>query len=872
MGKELAKLYDPKEFEDRIYKYWNDNGCFRAEIDREKKPYTIVIPPPNITGQLHMGHALDETLQDILIRWKRMSGYSALWLPGTDHAAIATEAKIVEAMRKEGVSKEDLGREGFMERAWAWKEKYGGRIVEQLKKLGSSCDWSRERFTMDEGCSKAVKEAFVNYYEKGLIYRGERIINWCPHCRTSLSDAEVEYEDQAGHFWHLRYQLADGSGYLELATTRPETLLGDTAVAVNPNDERYKHLVGKMLILPIVHREIPIVADEYVEMDFGTGVVKITPAHDPNDFEVGLRHNLPVINVMTDDAKITEDYPAYAGMDRYEARKAIVTDLEKEGALVKIEDYSHNVGTCYRCGTTVEPKVSTQWFVKMKPLAGPAISAVKNGETKFVPERFEKIYFHWLENIRDWCISRQIWWGHQIPAFYCDECGEMTVTKENSAACPKCGKKMRQDPDTLDTWFSSALWPFSTLGWPEKTEDFDYFYPTNTLVTGYDIIPFWVMRMMFSGLEYTGQVPFDTVLIHGLVRDEQGRKMSKSLGNGIDPLEVIDKYGADALRFMLANGNSPGNDMRYIDEKVKSARNFANKLWNASRFIMMNLPDGFKNEGLPENLNLEDKWVISKFNTLAKEVNENLDKFELGVAVSKLYDFIWDVYCDWYIELTKPRIQEGGETKNTAQAVLVWVMEGMLKLLHPFMPYITEEIWQVLTNESGPIMISQFPQYDEKLSFINEEDDFGKIIEAIKAVRARRTEMNVPPSVKAKIFIETQNKSLFEKCSVFFEKLASASEIEVSEKYEIEDAVTAVTDSARLFIPMNELVDKDKELARLEKEKTKVQKDIDFLGGKLSNEGFLAKAPEKLIEAEKAKLARAEEKMAKIVQSMAALK
>ncbi len=819
-----------------------------------------------------MGHALDETLQDILIRWKRMSGYSALWLPGTDHAAIATEAKIVEAMRKDGVSKEDLGREGFMERAWAWKEKYGGRIVEQLKKLGSSCDWSRERFTMDEGCSKAVKEAFVNYYEKGLIYRGERIINWCPHCRTSLSDAEVEYEDQAGHFWHLRYQLADGSGYLELATTRPETLLGDTAVAVNPNDERYKHLVGKMLILPIVHREIPIVADEYVEMDFGTGVVKITPAHDPNDFEVGLRHNLPVINVMTDDAKITEDYPAYAGMDRYEARKAIVADLEKEGALVKIEDYSHNVGTCYRCGTTVEPKVSTQWFVKMKPLAGPAISAVKNGETKFVPERFEKIYFHWLENIRDWCISRQIWWGHQIPAFYCDECGEMTVTKENSAACPKCGKKMRQDPDTLDTWFSSALWPFSTLGWPDKTEDFDYFYPTNTLVTGYDIIPFWVMRMMFSGLEYTGQVPFDTVLIHGLVRDEQGRKMSKSLGNGIDPLEVIDKYGADALRFMLANGNSPGNDMRYIDEKVKSARNFANKLWNASRFIMMNLPDGFKNEGLPENLNLEDKWVISKFNTLAKEVNENLDKFELGVAVSKLYDFIWDVYCDWYIELTKPRIQEGGETKNTAQAVLVWVMEGMLKLLHPFMPYITEEIWQVLTNESGPIMISQFPQYDEKLSFINEEDDFGKIIEAIKAVRARRTEMNVPPSVKAKIFIETQNKSLFEKCSVFFEKLASASEIEVSEKYEIEDAVTAVTDSARLFIPMNELVDKDKELARLEKEKTKVQKDIDFLGGKLSNEGFLAKAPEKLIEAEKAKLARAEEKMAKIVQSMAALK
>ncbi|MGN0621122.1 MAG: valine--tRNA ligase [Porcipelethomonas sp.] len=872
MGKELAKLYDPKEFEDRIYKYWNDSGCFRAEIDSKKKPYTIVIPPPNITGQLHMGHALDETLQDILIRWKRMSGYSTLWLPGTDHAAIATEAKIVEAMRKEGVTKEDLGREGFMERAWAWKEKFGGRIVEQLKKLGSSCDWSRERFTMDEGCSKAVKEAFVNYYEKGLIYRGERIINWCPHCRTSLSDAEVEYEDQAGHFWHLRYALADGSGYLELATTRPETLLGDTAVAVNPNDERYKHLVGKMLILPIVHREIPIVADEYVEMDFGTGVVKITPAHDPNDFEVGQRHDLPVINVMTDDAKITDDYPAYAGMDRYEARKAIVADLEKEGALVKIEDYSHNVGTCYRCGTTVEPRVSTQWFVKMKPLAGPAIEAVKKGETKFVPERFEKIYFHWLENIRDWCISRQIWWGHQIPAFYCDDCGEMVVTKENEAFCPKCGKKMRQDPDTLDTWFSSALWPFSTLGWPDKTEDFEYFYPTNTLVTGYDIIPFWVMRMMFSALEYTGQVPFDTVLIHGLVRDEQGRKMSKSLGNGIDPLEVIDKYGADALRFMLANGNSPGNDMRYIDEKVKAARNFANKLWNASRFIMMNLPDGFELKGLPESLALEDKWIISKFNTLAKEVNENLEKFELGIAVSKLYDFIWDVYCDWYIELTKPRIQAGGETKETAQAVLVWVMEGMLKLLHPFMPYITEEIWQVLTNESGPIMVSEFPQYDESLSFAKEEEDFGKIIDAIKAVRARRTEMNVPPSVKAKIFIETQDRELFTGCSVFFEKLASASGIEVAEKYDIEDAVTAVTDTARLFIPLNELVDREKELARLEKEKAKVQKDIDFLSGKLSNEGFLAKAPEKLIEAEKAKLAKAEEKMAKIEQSMAAMK
>ncbi len=870
MRKELSKLYEPKEVEDKIYDYWTKKECFKAKVDKTKKPYTIVIPPPNITGQLHMGHALDNTLQDILIRFKRMSGYSALWIPGTDHASIATEAKIVEAMREEGITKDDIGRDGFLERAWEWKEKYGGRIIEQLKKLGSSCDWSRERFTMDEGCNKAVKEVFIKLYDKGLIYRGERIINWCPHCLTSISDAEVEFEDQSGYFWHLRYPLADGSGYLDLATTRPETLLGDTAVAVNPNDERYKDMIGKTVILPIVHREIPIVADDYVEMDFGTGVVKITPAHDPNDFEVGARHNLPIMNVMTEDAKITADYPKYAGMDRYDARKAIVSDLETEGALVKIEEHGHNVGTCYRCSTTVEPRVSKQWFVKMETLAEPAIKAVKDSTTKFVPERFDKIYFHWLENIKDWCISRQLWWGHRIPAFYCD-CGEMIVTKEHEATCAKCGKAMRQDPDTLDTWFSSALWPFSTLGWPDKTEDLDYFYPTSTLVTGYDIIFFWVVRMMFSGLEHMGEVPFDTVLIHGLVRDSQGRKMSKSLGNGIDPLEIIDLYGADALRFMLATGNSPGNDMRFMEEKVKSSRNFANKLWNASRFIMMNLSDDFEIKGLPEKLHIEDKWIISKFNKLAGEVNENLDKFELGVAVSKLYDFIWNIYCDWYIELTKPRIMAGGETKETAQAVLVWVMQGMLKLLHPFMPFITEEIWQVLTNEESPIMLEEFPVYDDKMDYAESEESFEKIIDSIKAVRNRRTEMNVPPSVKAKVFIETKDVELFKSCVVFFEKLAFASSVEVAEIINIEDAVTAVTDSARAFIPLDELVDKEKELARLNKEKADVQKDIDFLSGKLGNEGFLAKAPEKLVEVEKAKLAKAEERMQKLLQSIEAM-
>ena len=872
MKRELDKLYSPSDFEDRIYKMWVDENCFHAVRDPEKTPYTIVIPPPNITGQLHMGHALDNTLQDILIRWKRMSGYCALWVPGTDHASIATEAKIVEAMRKEGVTKDDLGRDGFLKRAWAWKEQYGGRIVSQLKKLGSSCDWERERFTLDEGCSKAVKDVFVNYYNKGLIYRGERIINWCPHCRTSISNAEVEYEDQAGHFWHLRYPLKDGSGYVELATTRPETLLGDTAVAVNPKDERYKDIVGKTLILPLVGREIPVVADSYVDMEFGTGVVKITPAHDPNDFEVGKRHDLPVLNVLTEDAKIVDDYPDYAGMDRYEARKKIVEDLEKGGYLVEVEDHEHNVGTCYRCGTTVEPRVSLQWFVKMDELAKPAIKAVEDGDIKFVPDRFEKNYLNWMNDIRDWCISRQLWWGHRIPAFYCDDCGEMVVSKESEVCCPKCGKPMRQDPDTLDTWFSSALWPFSTLGWPDDTEDLKYFYPTSTLVTGYDIIPFWVSRMIVAGMENMKEKPFDTVLIHGLVRDEQGRKMSKSLGNGIDPLEVIDKYGADALRFMLATGNAPGNDMRYSDDKVKASRNFANKLWNAARFIMMNLPDGFTADALPARMNIEDKWIVSKFNTLAKEIDENLTNFDLGVAVAKLYDFIWDVYCDWYIELTKPRIAAGGDTAAAAQTVLVWVMKGMLKLLHPFMPYITEEIWQTLTDGASILMLEKYPVYDESLNFSAEEIDFGKIIAAIKAVRNIRSEMNVVPSVKAKLYIETAQPEVFANGVMFFERLASASEVEILEKADVKDAVTAVTDAARIFIPLSDIVDTEKERARLDKEKKKVQKDIDFLSGKLNNQGFLAKAPEQLIAAQKEKLAKAQEKMAKIEESLAALK
>ncbi len=870
MAKDLAKQYDPKDVEDRIYKFWLDGKYFHAKCDPDKKPYTIVIPPPNITGQLHMGHALDNTLQDILIRYRRMQGYDALWLPGTDHASIATEAKIVEAMRKEGITKEDIGREGFLKRAWEWKEKFGGRIIEQLKKMGSSCDWDRERFTMDEGCSKAVKEVFVNLYNKGLIYRGERIVNWCPHCLTSISDAEVEYEDQAGHFWHLRYPFKDGSGYLELATTRPETMLGDTAVAVNPNDERYKDIVGKTLILPIVHREIPVIADDYVEMDFGTGCVKITPAHDPNDFEVGLRHNLEVIDTFTDDAHIKPEWGKYAGMDRMEARKAIVEDLEKEGAIVKIEDYSHNVGVCYRCHSSIEPKVSKQWFVKMEPLAKPAIDCVKNGEVKFVPERFDKTYYHWMENIKDWCISRQLWWGHRIPAWYCDECGEVVVSKETPTVCPKCGcNHLTQDPDTLDTWFSSALWPFSTLGWPDKTPELAHYFPTSTLVTGYDIIFFWVARMIFSSVENMHERPFDTVFIHGIVRDAQGRKMSKSLGNGIDPLIVIDEYGADALRFTLATGNSPGNDMRFSDEKVGASRNFANKLWNAARFILMNLGEDEKAPHIPDELALEDKWILSLFNKLTKEVTDNLDKFELGIAVQKLYDFIWDVFCDWYIEISKIRLNSGDEkAAQTARDMLVYIMSNTLKLLHPFMPFITEEIWQTLPHEGESIMISQWPVYKDEYDFSVEEQEMDRIMEAVRAIRNRRAEMNVPPSKKAKYYIATAHKDTFEKAGIFMQRLASCSEAEIGDSFEIDDAVCIVTTDAKIYIPLGELVDFEKEIARLNKEKEKVLKDLEFIDKKLNNENFVAKAPKAVVDGQREAAQKLRDKIAMIDESI----
>ena len=877
MAKELEKNYNPADIEQRLYDKWVENKYFHAEVDRSKKPFTIVMPPPNITGQLHMGHALDNTIQDILIRTKRMQGYEALWVPGTDHASIATEAKIVEKMREEGITKEEIGRDKFLERAWEWKRQYGGRIVSQLKKMGSSCDWDRERFTMDEGCNKAVKEVFVNLYNKGAIYRGEIIINWCPHCLTSISDAEVEYEDQAGHFWHLRYALSDGSGYINLATTRPETLLGDTAVAVNPKDDRYKDMVGKTVILPIVHREIPIIADDYVEMDFGTGVVKITPAHDPNDFEVGLRHNLPVLNVLTDDAHITEDYPAYAGMDRYEARKAIVADLEKEGALVKIEDYSHNVGTCYRCHTTIEPRVSKQWFVKMEEIAKPAIEAVRNGDTKFVPPHFDKTYYHWLENIRDWCISRQLWWGHRIPAFYCDDCGEMVVTKENTCTCPKCGKEMRQDPDTLDTWFSSALWPFSTLGWPEKTEELDYFYPTSVLVTGYDIIFFWVIRMMFSGLEHVGEVPFKNVLIHGLVRDSQGRKMSKSLGNGIDPLEVIDKYGADALRFTLITGNAPGNDMRFYYERVEASRNFANKVWNASRFIMMNMPEDGIKEVSKDSLTQADKWILSKANKLVKDVTDNIEKFELGVAADKLYNFIWEEFCDWYIEMVKPRLySEDNDTKSAALYTLKTVLETSLKLLHPYMPFVTEEIYCTLNENEDTLMTKQWPEYSEEFNFAEDEEAVEIIKEAVRGIRNVRAGMNVPPSKKALCYVVTENEKvagIFRQSEVFFSTLAYANEVKIqADKTGIEDdAVSVAIANANIYMPFAELVDIEKEIERLKKEEEKLAKELDRSMKMLSNEKFISKAPQAKIDEEKEKQAKYSQLMKQVKDQLAHL-
>ena len=898
MRKELEKVYDPGRVEDRIYQFWLDGKYFHAKREAEKPTYTIVIPPPNITGQLHMGHALDNTLQDILIRYKRMQGFDTLWLPGTDHASIATEAKIVEAMRKEGIKKEDIGREAFLVRAWDWKKQYGGRIIEQLKKMGSSCDWDRERFTLDEGCSNAVKEVFVGLYEQGLIYRGNRMVNWCPCCKTSISDAEVEYEEKNSNFWHLLYTVKETGEKLELATTRPETMLGDTAVAINPNDERYKHLHGCHVILPLLNKEIPIVLDEHADLEKGTGVVKITPAHDPNDFEVGRRHDLPIVRTFTydghmtgaEDKKAADEYIAsgraakgepevldcckYAGMTTKEARKAILADLEAGGYLKEIEPIKHQVGTCYRCHSDIEPMVSKQWFVKMDPLAGPAIKAVEDGEIRFVPERFTKNYINWMKGTRDWCISRQLWWGHRIPAWYCDDCGHTVVAKEAPACCPKCGGALTQDPDTLDTWFSSALWPFSTLGWPEDTEDLRHYYPTNTLVTGYDIICFWVSRMIFSGLRYTGKAPFNTVLIHGLVRDALGRKMSKSLGNGIDPLEIIDQYGADALRFTLATGNAPGNDMRFSDEKVEASRNFANKLWNAARFIQMNLADTDTVLPLPEHLKLEDRWILTKYNTLVREVTDNLDKFELGMAVAKLYDFIWDVFCDWYIEISKIRLSSEDETqKNEARAVLVFVLSNTLKLLHPFMPFITEEIWQTLPHEGESIMVSSWPGFDEALNFEAEADQMESIMTSVKAVRNRRAEMNVAPSKKAHLNISTQENELFSAAAPYFIRLASASGVTVGLEadFDTEKSVCVITDKAKIFIPMNELVDFEAERKRLTKELEDVERKLSSINAKLSNQGFLAKAPQKVVDEQKESLKKFNEKAELLRESIAKL-
>ena len=880
MKKELPKVYEPQEVESRIYETWEKNGCFKGRRDPKRKPFTIVMPPPNVTGQLHMGHAMDSTLQDILIRFKRMQGYAALWVPGTDHAGIATQIKVEEELRvKEGLTRYDLGRDKFLERVWDWKRQYGNRIVEQQKKLGASCDWDRARFTMDEGCSKAVRETFCELYEKGLIYKGSRIINWCPHCVTALSDAEVEYQDKPGHLWYIRYPLTDGSGDLVVATTRPETMMGDTGVAVNPEDERFKHLVGKTCILPIMNREIPIVADEYVELGFGTGAVKMTPAHDPNDFEVGLRHNLETIRVLDDNGVVNANGGKYEGMDRYECRQAIVKDLEEQGYLVKTEPYSHNVGTCYRCHNDVEPIISAQWFVKMKPLAEEAIRVVEQGETKFVPDRFSKTYLNWMENVHDWCISRQLWWGHQIPVWYCADCGKMTVSREDPTQCQHChSQHITRDPDVLDTWFSSALWPFSTLGWPEKTEDLDYFYPTDVLVTGYDIIFFWVARMIFSACEQTKRPPFHTVFIHGLVRDDKGRKMSKSLGNGIDPLEIADKYGADALRFNLVTGNSPGNDMRFYTERCEAMRNFANKIWNASRFLMMNLT--IDRCELPGRLELEDKWILSKLNSVIPEVTENMERYELGVAAQKVYDFIWDSYCDWYIELTKTRLQgEDEDSKVRAQQVLCHVLTQMLKLLHPFMPFITEEIWQALPHEGDFLMLSDWPVADAALDFPEEEKAMELIMDAIRGVRARRAEMNVPPSKKAQLTVSTLERAVFEQGIPFLKRLAYASDVTVEgvadagsdDAMTAQGMVTVTTHAARLFMPLAELVDLEKEKARIEKELKKNRAELDKLEAKLGNPGFVNKAPAHVVEAEQDRAEKLRALLAKLEESAASM-
>ena len=879
MATEMNKTYNPSEIEDRLYKKWMDKKYFHAEVDRSKKPFTIVMPPPNITGQLHMGHALDNTLQDILIRFKRMQGYNALWQPGTDHASIATEVKVTNKLKEEGIDKEELGREGFLKRTWEWKEEYGGRIVSQLKKLGSSADWDRERFTMDEGCSKAVQEVFIRLYEKGYIYQGSRIINWCPVCQTSISDAEVEYEDQAGHFWHINYPIVGTDKCIEIATTRPETMLGDTAIAVHPDDERYKDLVGKMVLLPIVNKEIPIVADSYVDKEFGTGAVKITPAHDPNDFEVGKRHNLEEINILNDDGTINENGGKFAGMDRYEARKAIVKELEEEGYLVRIEAHEHNVGTHDRCHTTVEPMVKKQWFVKMSEMAKPAIEAVKNGDLRFVPGHFDRTYLHWLENIRDWCISRQLWWGHRIPAYYCDECGEIVVAKEMPSVCPKCGcTHFTQDEDTLDTWFSSALWPFSTLGWPEKTEDLDYFYPTNVLVTGYDIIFFWVIRMVFSGYEQTGKCPFSDVLIHGLVRDEQGRKMSKSLGNGIDPLEIIEQYGADVLRLTLVTGNAPGNDMRYSEKKIIASRNFANKVWNASRFMLMNIEKADLSNVSLADLTPADKWILSKANSLVKEVTDNMEKYDFGVAVAKLNDFIWEEFCDWYIEMVKPRLyNEEDTTKAAALFTLKKVLTISLKLLHPYMPFITEEIFCSLQDEEESIMVSEWPVFEEEFDFKAEENEVEMIKNAVRNIRNLRADMNVPPSKKASVYVVSEKEEVrrvFEDSKVFFATLGYASEVHVqADKAGIaEDAVSTVIPDAVIYMPFAELVDVEKEIARLEKEAGRLEGEIKRAKGMLSNERFVSKAPAAKVEAEKEKLEKYTAMAAQVAERLSQLK